>query len=305
MTTDVAEILVDGPWVHRFVAANGARFHVVEAGSGPLVVLLHGFPQFWWAWRTVLPRLADAGFRAVAMDLRGYGGSDKPPRGYDTATSSADVAGVVRALGERTAVVVGHDWGAWIAWSMPGYAPRLTRAVAALAMPHPLDLRVAGLRRMPDGGVPGIVRLYLSVQAPMLPERRLVDGDGVTSVLRSGGAPAFPDDADDAMYRRGMQVPFAAHSSVEYLRWAMRSVPRRDGRRFVAATSKPIGCPVLTVSGNHDALVPQSLILQSHRRVSAPLEHCAIPGAGHFLPDEAPDAVGDHLLAWLGSVVRG
>jgi alpha-beta hydrolase superfamily lysophospholipase len=80
---DSSEVLVEGPWRHRFVAANGARFHVAEAGDpdGPLVLFLHGFPQFWWAWRHQLAAAADAGYHAVAMDLRGYGASDKPPRG--------------------------------------------------------------------------------------------------------------------------------------------------------------------------------------------------------------------------------
>lgn len=72
-------VRLDGPWTHRDVAANGARFHIAEMGEGPLVLLLHGFPQFWWTWRHQLPALADAGFRAVAMDLRGVGGSDRTP----------------------------------------------------------------------------------------------------------------------------------------------------------------------------------------------------------------------------------
>ncbi len=76
-------ITLDGPWTHRTIAARGARFHIAEAGDGPLVLLLHGFPQFWWTWRHQLPALADAGYRAVAMDLRGFGGSDHTPRGYD------------------------------------------------------------------------------------------------------------------------------------------------------------------------------------------------------------------------------
>ena len=100
MSLDASLALVDGPWEHRFVAANGARFHVAEQGQGPLVLLLHGFPQFWWAWRHQMGALAEAGYRACAMDLRGYGASDKPPRGYDTRTSSADVASVIRSLGE-------------------------------------------------------------------------------------------------------------------------------------------------------------------------------------------------------------
>ncbi|GAB3964921.1 hypothetical protein GCM10027615_08660 [Plantactinospora veratri] len=84
---DESCVLVEGPWTHRFVGANGSRFHVVEAGSGPLVLFLHGFPEFWWAWHEMLPAVADAGYRAVAVDLRGYGASDKPPRGT-TATPS-------------------------------------------------------------------------------------------------------------------------------------------------------------------------------------------------------------------------
>src|SRR5437016_1263164 len=93
--------VVDGPWLHRDVSANGIRLHVAEAGNGPLVVLLHGFPEFWWSWRHQLVALADAGDRVVAPDLRGYGASDKPPRGYDAVTLAGDIAGLVRAMGER------------------------------------------------------------------------------------------------------------------------------------------------------------------------------------------------------------
>jgi len=82
MRNDASSVLIDGPWEHKFVSANGARFHVAELGEGPLVVLLHGFPQFWWAWRDQLTALAEAGYRAAAIDLRGFGASDKPPRGY-------------------------------------------------------------------------------------------------------------------------------------------------------------------------------------------------------------------------------
>ena len=84
MSVDAAFVNIDGPWEHRYVSANGARFHVAEIGDGPLVVMLHGFPQFWYAWRHQMVALAHAGYRVAAMDLRGFGGSDKPPRGYDT-----------------------------------------------------------------------------------------------------------------------------------------------------------------------------------------------------------------------------
>jgi pimeloyl-ACP methyl ester carboxylesterase len=88
---DPSSVRIPGPWTHREVSANGIRLHVAELGTGPLVLLLHGFPEFWWSWRHQLPALAAAGLRAVAVDLRGYGDSDKPPRGYDLWTLSGDV----------------------------------------------------------------------------------------------------------------------------------------------------------------------------------------------------------------------
>ncbi|WP_040924835.1 alpha/beta fold hydrolase, partial [Saccharomonospora iraqiensis] len=105
---DPSSVRLAGPWTHRDVSANGIRLHVAELGSGPLVLLLHGFGEFWWVWHRQLRDLADAGYRAVAVDLRGYGDSDKPPRGYDGWTLAGDVAGLVRALGERRAHLVGH-----------------------------------------------------------------------------------------------------------------------------------------------------------------------------------------------------
>src|SRR3954468_9489072 len=138
---DATSVLLPGPWAHRDVSANGVRLHAAEAGEGPLVLLLHGFPEFWWAWRHQLTGLADAGYRAVAVDLRGYGASDKSPRGYDPFTLAADVAGMVRALGEHDAVIVGHDWGGLLAWTVATFPPRVGRRLAVLSMPRPIRLR--------------------------------------------------------------------------------------------------------------------------------------------------------------------
>ena len=100
-------------------------------------MLLHGFPQMWWAWRHQLPALAEAGYRVAAMDLRGCGASDKPPQGYDVPTLTRDVAGVIRSLGSSDAVVVGHGLGGTVAWSMPALRPAVTRAIAALSSRAP------------------------------------------------------------------------------------------------------------------------------------------------------------------------
>jgi pimeloyl-ACP methyl ester carboxylesterase len=139
-------VRIDGPWTHRDVAANGARFHIAELGDGPLVLLLHGFPQFWWTWRHQLVALADAGYRAVAMDLRGVGGSDRTPRGYDPANLALDVTGVIRSLGEPDAALVGHDLGGYLAWTAAAMRPKLVRRLAVVSMPHPRRWRAAMLR---------------------------------------------------------------------------------------------------------------------------------------------------------------
>ena len=300
MTVDVAETLVEGPWRHRFVAANGARFHVAEAGSGPLVLLLHGFPEFWWAWRAQLVALADAGYHAVAMDLRGYGASDKPPRGYDTPTSTADVAGVVRALGAQRAIVVGHDWGAWIAWSMPGLQPRVTSAIGALGMGHPLTLRASLTGRRQRRAASRL----LAFQAPLVPERSIGDKDGVVKVLRAWAGPGWPDAESEWRYTQAMKVPFVAHTSMEYYRWAVRSVWRTDGRRFAAAVRDPVQVPVLQIHGGLDPWVLPETAVRSGSRVDAPLRFEMLPAVGHFLPEEAPREVTAILLDWLGSLRR-
>ena len=106
-----------------------------------MVLLLHGFGEFWWTWRHQLTALADAGFRVVAADLRGYGDSDKPPRGYDAWTLAGDVAGLVKSLGERRAHLVGHAWGGMLAWTAAALHPRVVASVSALGAAHPLALR--------------------------------------------------------------------------------------------------------------------------------------------------------------------
>jgi pimeloyl-ACP methyl ester carboxylesterase len=299
VTVDTSELLVPGPWRHRLVAANGARFHVAELGEGPLVLLLHGFPQFWWAWRDQMCALADAGYRTVAMDLRGYGASDKPPRGYDTATLCADVAGVIRALGESRAVVIGHDWGGWIAWSMPGLQPAVTRAIGVLSMGHPLQMRApSALRQWRATGY------VLAFQVPVRPERWLTRGDGVRQVLRAWGGRGYPDPDAADMYQRAMQVPFVAHTSLEYFRWAVRSLPRRDGRRFAAALGSLIEVPVLQLHGARDAIVLPDGASAASRWASGPVRWQLLEGAGHFLPEERPGQVSAALVDWLAGPPR-
>jgi pimeloyl-ACP methyl ester carboxylesterase len=123
---------------HRVVETNGIRLHVAEAGAGPLVVLLHGFPESWYSWRHQLRALAAAGYHAVAPDQRGYGQSDRPAAidQYSIFHLTGDVVGLLDALGERQAVVVGHDWGAPVAWQTALFRPDRVRGVVGLSVPY-------------------------------------------------------------------------------------------------------------------------------------------------------------------------
>lgn len=140
---------------HRVHQVNGIRLHTVEEGEGPLVLLVHGFPESWYSWRHQLPALAEAGYRAVAIDVRGYGRSSKPMpiEEYRMLCLVADNVALVEALGETHAVVVGHDWGAPIAWSSALLRPDMFRAVAGLSVPFspPSDTRPSDAFRAMGG----------------------------------------------------------------------------------------------------------------------------------------------------------
>jgi pimeloyl-ACP methyl ester carboxylesterase len=298
------DVLVDGPWTHRDVSANGMRFHVAELGEGPLVVLLHGFPQFWWSMRHLVEGLAEAGYRAVAPDLRGYGASDKPPRGYDAFTLASDVAGIIRALGSRDAIVVGHDWGGFAAWCTATMRQPLVRGMVALSSPHPLRLRSALLTDA-RGQLQASARL-LGYQRPWVPERQLVRADGaeVVDLLRSWSASGWPDAESEQRYRNHIQIPHVAHSALEYFRWTVRSQLRPDGVRFARRLRESVSVPVLHLHGALDTAVLPRTAAGSGRYVAGPYSWRVIDDAGHFLPEEAPKVVVDDIVRWLADLDR-
>lgn len=290
-------VLVDGPWTHRDVSANGIRLHTVEAGAGPLVILLHGFPGFWWSWRHQLTGLADAGFRAVACDLRGYGASDKPPRGYDAMTAAADVAGLVRALGEQDAIVVGHDWGAHIGWTMTALYPAMVRRLVVVSDPHPLRWLPA---LATDVHQRRASRHVARFQLPWHPERWLVDDDAanVARLLRAWAGPHHAFGEDERRYRDAMQVLGAPHCALEYFRWAVRSIPRADGRRFRQALRRPVSIPTLQLHGAADTCVLPTTAQGSAKYVAATYEWRVLDGVGHFPPEETPELITGELVRW-------
>lgn len=315
----ISSVELPGPWEHLRVAAHGARFHValsspevsVSAGAAaspsrpPLVLFLHGFPEFWWAWRHQLPVLAGAGYRAAAMDLRGYGGSDKTPRGYDPVNLADDVAGVIRALGEESAYVVGHGWGGIAAWALSVVHPSLVSGLVAVAAPHPLRLR--GAARVTAAQLQRAGHL-LAFQAPWFPERALVaDGAAlVGTLLRRWSAPGseFPTPYEEQRYRAAMSIWPASHCAMEYHRWLVRSYWRSDGRRFVGRLQQPVTAPVLQLHGTADRSMLPRTARGSDAYVSAPYEWHDIVGAGHFPHEEATEDFNSTLLGWLGRTAR-
>jgi len=302
--TDPASTRLPGPWKHRAVSANGIRLHVAECGEGPLVVLLHGFPEFWWSWRHQLTALADQGYHAVAVDLRGYGDSDKPPRGYDLWTLAGDVAGLIRALGEDRAHVIGHDWGGLIGWTVTALQPRLVQSLAVLAAPHPLAVRSSVVRDVRGQGR-ATASYALGFQLPRWPERSLRADDGarVERIMRrwAGAAWAVSDDfaAAVAANRRAIQVPGVVHSAMEYYRWALRSQMRIEGRRFAVAVARPVSVPVLQIHGADDPCLLVRTAGASERWAGSDHRLEVLPTTGHFPHQENPIVVNDLLAGFL------
>ena len=278
---------------HRDVSANGIRFHAVEAGTGPLVLLLHGFGQFWWSWRHQLEDLPQLGYRAVAVDLRGYGDTDKPPRGYDAFTLAGDTSGLIRALGEPAAVVVGTGIGGLTAFNTAAIRPQQVRAVIAVAAAHPMSL--ARIRRPRRAG--GYRRLLASARWPWWPERRLAAGNGagLERVVRQGAGRAWLASADyedtiGGCARRSRSPASATpRSSTCGGSPARRGVPTGCGtaRRCCATRST---APVLHIGGEGDRIIPPSMLAEAPRYCVGGYQRHVISGVGHYPAEEAPGA---------------
>jgi pimeloyl-ACP methyl ester carboxylesterase len=293
--------LVPGPWTHRTVRANGIALHVAEIGTGPLVLLLHGFPQFWWTWRRQMVDLADAGYRAVAVDLRGFGASDKPPRGYDAPTLAADMAALVTSLGERDALVVGNDLGGLLAWTMAANHPQVVRGLVLLGAAHPLRLRTAIARNAEQRRASAYA--LRTFQVPRRPEGLLArDGRWVRHLFDTWTGPRWrgtPDYvADVERYAEAMRIHPVAFCAAEYFRWLVRSLIRADGRRFAASLRAPIASPVLQLHGDFDTCVLPSTAQGSGQYVTGAYEYRVLDGVGHFPHNEVPELVSGELLRW-------
>jgi pimeloyl-ACP methyl ester carboxylesterase len=279
----------------RFVTVDGVRLHYVEAGAGPLVVLLHGFPEFWWTWRHQIPALAQAGFRVVAPDMRGYAQSDKPPhwRDYRMELLAADVAGLITALGEERASVVGHDWGAAVAWGVATLHPERVERLAILNVPHP-DTMLRTLRRSPRQLLHSWYMFFF--QIPWLPERLMRWGGRRTleQTYRDARPGAFTAE-DLARYEEALLGPGGLKGPIDYYRAALRQSPRRARRLF-----RPIPAPVLVIWGEQDRFLAKEMADPDPRWVPD-VRVVRLPDASHWVQHDEPERVNALLTDFLAS----
>jgi pimeloyl-ACP methyl ester carboxylesterase len=304
---DPSSVRLPGDWEHFDVRANGVRFHAVQpagvpAGDRELVLLLHGFGEFWWSWRHQLTALSEAGYRAVAVDLRGYGDTDKPPRGYDGWTLAGDTNGLVRALGHTSATLIGHSDGGLVCWATATLHPRVVDRIVVIASPHPRALRRRVLRDKAQRS--RFLPLFLRNQIPRAGERQVTRDDAVfvADYFAERSSPEWRENDDYAqtveLNRSAMLIPNVAHCSLEYRRWAFRSQFRPDGARFMDLMDQRLHLPVLALRGRDDPYILDDVMADSHRW-AAHQTYRQVDRSGHFAHQEQPAAVTGQILDFL------
>lgn len=282
------------PLEHRSVTTNGIRLHCVLAGQGPLVVLLHGFPEFWYSWRHQIPVLAGAGFRVAAPDLRGYNESDKPEgvEAYRMSELVEDVAGLVRALGEERAVIVGHDWGGALAYAFAMMRPEMTARLAVLNCPHP---DIFG-RAIAEGDIEQMKKSWYMFffQLPAVPEALLAAGDFrlLKRLAYDHSRRGTFRRRDLARYCEAFARPGALTGALNWYRAMFR---RPQGGRVYPT----IAAPTLVVWGTGDHFLGAPLLKGMRRHFRGPFTLVRLPGVSHWVQQEAPRRVNELLLRFL------
>jgi pimeloyl-ACP methyl ester carboxylesterase len=281
---------------HRYANLGDVHLHYVEAGEGPLVLLLHGFPQFWYQWRYQIQALVEAGFRAVAPDMRGYNLSYKPPgvRAYRVELLARDVQRLIEACGERAAAVVGHDWGAIAAWVAAMRHPGRVERLVILNVPHPA--------RSLDGLLsPGQLLRSSYVfffQVPRLPEEFIRAGDFAllrSTLRRDPVRPGTFTAGDIERYVEAIAQPGALTASLNYYRALLRRP--RETRSLL----KRIEAPVLVIWGEQDRFLSRRLAEPPRHWVPNLLCVERLQDASHWVAEDRPQKVNALLLAFLRS----
>jgi pimeloyl-ACP methyl ester carboxylesterase len=314
---------------HSTLAVNGIQMHIAEQGSGPLVVLCHGWPELWYSWRHQLPELARAGFRAVAPDMRGFGQTDAPAdvKDYTIMHTVGDIVNLVHALGEPQAIVIGHDWGAPVAWTAAMLRPDLFPAVVAMSVPHRARPPDAPLKVLKQAGLGNYYWIYF--QTPGVAEAEFERDPTVTlRKLLYGVSGDAPIDRENPMlvhegegFLDRLVVPPAlpawlTESDVETMVAEYRRTGFRGGLNWYRNIDRnweltapwqgaTIAQPALFIAGTRDPVNAGkrgAAALENMSRQVPHVKRVMIEGAGHWIQQERPQQVNAALLEFLGTV---
>lgn len=280
------------PWLHREGVVNGIRLHWVEAGrrEDPLVVLLHGFPEFWYSWRHQIRALHNAGYRVVAPDLRGYNLSEKPSTGYDIDTLSNDVIELISLLTSDPVYLVGHDWGGVVAYATAARCPEKVRKLVVMNAPH-----LPHMKKEKMSWTQSCLLSYIAFfQVPFLPElllgcnRAYFLGRGIRV---STSDPECLDQATIELYRDAISQRGALPCMLEYYRNLRRSSE-------LSLRHDKIRSPTLILWGKEDVVLRRELYEKMSDYIDAPLDIVELD-CGHWTPQEAPNEVNRQVLLFL------
>ncbi len=309
---------VDPAVRHDYAHVNGIRLHYVESGEGDnLVILLHGFPEFWYSWRHQLTALGKT-YHVVAPDMRGYNLSDKPSRveDYRIEVLVEDVLGLIRHSGANHAAIIGHDWGAGVAWAIAQKYPKYVSKLAALQVPPAAAWRAnITLRQLRRSWY------MFFFQLPRIPEwaisRRNFAGLGrmfKETVARKGSF----SDADIDIYKEALRQPGALTAAVNYYRANVRRLMSRrntgepaetrqgqrdttDGDKTTPRSDGRIKVPTLFIFGERDFAILPATVRGVGKHIDAPYRELRIADSGHWVQNEAADEVNAALLEFLNS----
>lgn len=284
------------PWTHHVVETNGIRMHYVEQGEGPPVLLCHGFPELWYSWRHQIPALAAAGFRAIAPDLRGYGGSDKPHaiEAYDIHHLVGDLVGLLDALGIAKTTIVGHDWGGIIVWQFALMHPERVERVIALNTPYlprgpvsPLEL----FKNTPDGRFNYI--LYFQDEGVAEAQMEADLPGTLATMMRgvSGDASAIADEEiavfADAFRAGGLRGPINFYRNFQ-----------RNWETTEQLSGRQVTQPSLMITAEKDPVLTPEMADGIEQWVPNVRVH-EVKGAGHWTQQEKPDEVNRVMIEFL------
>jgi pimeloyl-ACP methyl ester carboxylesterase len=282
------------PGSSNYAAVNGVQLHYRAAGHGPLVILLHGFPEFWYSWRHLIPALTAAGYRAIAPDLRGYNRSGKPQgtRAYALDTVTGDIAALIRHAGERRAHIIGHDWGGVIAWQLAMRHRELVDHLVVLNAPHPRALR-RELRTLDQAVRSSYAILF---QIPRLPEWLISRNDFAIVRRILGRGTVRPNaftvlDIDRCI--AALARPWALTSALNYYRAAARYPSTRT-----PGSSSRIDAPTLLIWGERDRYLRRELTDGLEEWVPT-IRVERFPNASHWVHADVPMEVERLVMGFL------